>query len=70
MVNMAIMIDGQRPIGAKVRRISEFVLVLSLGEGQQIVITDMAQVATFVYIICIYIYVYMYICIYIHIYIL
>lgn len=46
VVNAAILIDGKRPIGAKVRRIPENHLVLVMGE-QRIVVDNVDTLRTF-----------------------
>eukprot|EP00040_Diaphanoeca_grandis_P034079 m.209883 g.209883 ORF g.209883 m.209883 type:complete len:1113 (-) comp33054_c0_seq1:185-3523(-) len=46
VVNAAVLVDGKRPIGAKVRRIDECKLVFVMGD-QTIEVTDIAQVATY-----------------------
>jgi fucokinase len=44
VVNMAVMIDGQKPIGAKARRIPELKLLLNLGTSND----NLGQVCVYV----------------------
>jgi len=46
VINAAVLVNGKRPIGAKVRRIDECKLVFVMGD-QRIEVTDITQVATY-----------------------